>query len=218
MKKTFYYLYQITNLVNNKIYVGVHKTQNLNDGYMGSGKVILRAIQKHGTNNFRKDILEYFDSYQDALAREKEIVTEEFLSRKDTYNLRRGGHGGFDYINRTGKNLYGKNGQKGHGLENLAKGQNSKSRLIKEGRWKDMLSKISATLKEGYKTGRLKPNFKGKKHSAKTRAIIGGKNSVYQRGKNNSQFGTIWITNGVENKKVSKDITIPKHWRRGRTV
>lgn len=36
----FYYLYQITNLVNNKIYVGVHKTHKFDDGYMGSGKVI----------------------------------------------------------------------------------------------------------------------------------------------------------------------------------
>lgn len=37
---TYYYIYQITNLVNAKIYVGVHKTKDLNDGYMGSGKVI----------------------------------------------------------------------------------------------------------------------------------------------------------------------------------
>jgi len=42
----FYYLYEIKNLINNKIYVGVHKTNDLNDGYMGSGKVIRRAIKK----------------------------------------------------------------------------------------------------------------------------------------------------------------------------
>ena len=41
----YYYIYQITNLVNNKIYVGVHKTKDLNDGYMGSGKVIISAIK-----------------------------------------------------------------------------------------------------------------------------------------------------------------------------
>ena len=93
----FYYLYQITNLVNAKIYVGVHKTRNMNDGYMGSGKVILRAMKKHGTNNFEKVILETFADAKSMYAREKEVVNESFLSRKDVYNLRRGGTGGFDY-------------------------------------------------------------------------------------------------------------------------
>lgn len=58
----FYYLYEIKNLINNKIYVGVHKTNDLNDGYMGSGKVIKRAMEKHGTENFTKVILEQFDN------------------------------------------------------------------------------------------------------------------------------------------------------------
>ena len=98
----FYYLYQITNLLNNNIYVGVHKTSDLNDGYMGSGKIIKLAIEKYGINNFKKDILEYFDESDTMYAREKEIVTDEFLLREDTYNLRRGGSGGFDYINNSG--------------------------------------------------------------------------------------------------------------------
>lgn len=97
-----YYLYQITNLTNSKIYIGVHKTDNLNDGYMGSGKVISQAIKKHGLENFRKDILEFFENEELMYAREKEIVTDEFLLREDTYNLRRGGTGGFDYINKNG--------------------------------------------------------------------------------------------------------------------
>lgn len=98
---TYYYIYQITNLVNGKIYVGVHKTKNLDDGYMGSGKIIRRAILKHGIENFKKDILEFFDMPESMYLREKEIVTKEFLARSDVYNLRRGGTGGFDYINKT---------------------------------------------------------------------------------------------------------------------
>jgi|APCry1669190646_1035306.scaffolds.fasta_scaffold29194_2 group I intron endonuclease len=96
----YYYLYRITNLANNKMYVGIHKTADLNDGYMGSGKLLALAIKKYGIDNFQKEILEFFPNYKDALAKEKEIVNEEFLTRDDVYNLRRGGNGGFDYINK----------------------------------------------------------------------------------------------------------------------
>ena len=99
---TYYYIYQITNLVNNKIYIGVHKTSKLDDGYMGSGKIINSAIEKYSIDNFKKDILEFFETSDAMYAKEKEVVTDEFLLREDTYNLRRGGTGGFDYINKSG--------------------------------------------------------------------------------------------------------------------
>lgn len=101
----FYYLYEIKNTVNNKIYVGVHQTKNINDGYMGSGTVINKAYEKYGKEVFVKTILEYFNNREDMIRREKEIVSEDFLSRDDIYNVRRGGTGGFDYINKNGLNI-----------------------------------------------------------------------------------------------------------------
>ena len=95
-----YYLYEIKNNINGKIYVGVHQSTNTDDGYMGSGIAISAAIRKYGIENFTKAILETFLSDAEMYAREKEIVNEEFLNRDDVYNLTLGGHGGFNHINR----------------------------------------------------------------------------------------------------------------------
>lgn len=94
----YHYLYEIKNTINGKIYIGVHKTKDLNDEYMGSGKVLRQAIEKYGIEAFTKTILEYFDTYEDALAKEKEVVNSAFLLREDVYNIRSGGKGGFDWI------------------------------------------------------------------------------------------------------------------------
>ena len=100
-----YVVYQITNRLNGKIYIGKHQTKKLNDGYMGSGKLIILAIKKYGIENFTKEILFNFDNEADMNAKEAELVTEEFCLREDTYNICPGGHGGFGYINLNGLNL-----------------------------------------------------------------------------------------------------------------
>jgi hypothetical protein len=100
----FYYLYEIKCLINNKIYVGVHKTGNLNDGYMGSGKAITRAITKYGVENFTKTILEQFNTEERMYLREAEIVDQLFLARPDVYNMKLGGPANFYYVNKEGLN------------------------------------------------------------------------------------------------------------------
>ena len=57
----YYGIYKITNLVNGKMYIGQHVTSNLDDGYMGSGKIILCAIKKYGVENFRKEWLGFYE-------------------------------------------------------------------------------------------------------------------------------------------------------------
>ena len=61
----FYTIYKITNNVNGKYYIGKHQTKDLNDGYMGSGKFIKRAIEKYGVKNFTKEIIHVFDNEKD---------------------------------------------------------------------------------------------------------------------------------------------------------
>jgi group I intron endonuclease len=97
----FHLVYQVTNLINGKFYVGYHKTANVNDSYLGSGTVLRRAVAKYGEENFRKEILFTFNNANDAFAKEEELV-QQHQGNPQCYNLRKGGKGGFDFINRSG--------------------------------------------------------------------------------------------------------------------
>ena len=92
--------------MNNKIYVGVHKTEDasIDDGYIGNGissrheTNILHprfpfhyAVQKYGKENFIRETLAKFDNEKDAYLMEASIVTAEFVNRDDTYNFTLGG-------------------------------------------------------------------------------------------------------------------------------
>lgn len=94
----FYTIYKITNNINSKFYIGKHQTVDLQDGYMGSGKLIKLAIEKHGLENFTKEILHVFSTEEDMNNAEKDLVVLSELS----YNLCEGGKGGFSHINNTG--------------------------------------------------------------------------------------------------------------------
>lgn len=197
-----YYLYQITNLVNRKIYVGVHKTKSLNDGYMGSGKIIDKAIKAYGINNFKKDILEMFDNAESMYAREKEIVTEEFLSREDVYNLRRGGDGGFDFINKKltikDRSILGKKG----GFANRHKWSEETLQNAKNG-WKkggnnsinklNEFHQLNATKDENYfKKLLTNAQVSANSESAKIKRKETFEKIGHQQGLTNSQYGTRW--------------------------
>lgn len=210
----YYVIYKITNIVNGKIYVGCHKTENLEDRYLGSGKHLKRAVKKYGKENFKKEILFVCEDAEEMYDVESMVVDESFINRTDTYNLIPGGDTGMLFINESGRNVYGKNGQKGFGGENLVSGDVVKQRLIKEGRWDKFVEKQKQIKREYYKYNC--GSFKGKTHSQKTKNKISKQSKKHQKGKGNSQYGTIWITNGIENKKIKNTDTIPDGWKRGR--
>lgn len=103
-----YIVYCTTCVVNNKIYIGVHKTNpNIYDSYVGNGcysnqphtykfskTKFQAAINKYGIKNFRRATIAVFDTADEAYALEEEIVNEQFLSRPDVYNMALGGKGG----------------------------------------------------------------------------------------------------------------------------
>jgi hypothetical protein len=89
-----YIIYKTTNIINNKIYIGKHQTENINDTYLGSGVALERAIKRYGKQNFKKEILFVFNTEKEMNEKEKELVTESFIATNKTYNMGVGGEGG----------------------------------------------------------------------------------------------------------------------------
>lgn len=206
MEKNMYYsIYKITNKIDGKIYIGCHKTNNLDDGYMGSGKYLKRALEKHGVENFEKEILKVFDNPEQMFEMESELVNGDFVKREDTYNLKEGGSGGWEYINENipyvdrGFDFINKNNLNNKVQQNL-KGSNKHKELLE----------TNLEYRENWIKG-LKENcnkaFKGKKHTDEAKRKIGEANSKHQKGEGNSQYGTMWIHSLTEkvSKRINKD-------------
>jgi len=92
----YYFIYQTTNILTGKIYIGMHKSYDLSDGYLGSGKLLKRAINKYGEENFKLEILCYCSDSESLSKLEAEILTLEFVdtNKEILYNISSGGWGG----------------------------------------------------------------------------------------------------------------------------
>lgn len=104
-----YIVYETTNLINNKIYIGIHKTRNpeVFDKYLGNGVISTQpytymyaktafqaAVKKYGPKNFLRKTLAVFDTLEEASDLEEKLVNEKFLEREDVYNMILGGIAG----------------------------------------------------------------------------------------------------------------------------
>lgn len=183
----------------------MHRTIDPNDGYMGSGKVIKRAIRKYGIENFLKEILFVFDNEQDMRDKEKELVSLNEMS----YNLMKGGFGGFDYVNRTCLDKVKENGIKGSRkhhhtfktnkvyrekfFDNLHKSMNT-----------DYRRKRSEVTRRLHERGVLSVACLNTEEVKEKRKQTFRQNG-HMKGEKNSQYGTLWITNGLEVKKIKKE-------------
>jgi len=118
----YFIVYKTTNTINNRYYIGSHKTSKLEDGYLGSGKVLKRALKKYGKSSFKREILFMaFDMESLKWAEEQLIITE----KQDplSYNQTSFAYGGSD-----GSNLFGK---KVHSIEFKEKMKRHPHRFLK---------------------------------------------------------------------------------------
>ena len=210
-----HYIYKTTCNVTGKWYVGMHSTSNENDGYMGSGLRLRRSIRKYGVNEHTKEILEYCDSREKLVLREKQIVNSELLKEDLCMNLCLGGEGG--------------HGSKFLTKEQLSKGGVNANKVLRD-RFeespqlkKEWVEKISEGMKKAYTNGTrtiIHDNFKmGTFHTDETKQLMSEIRKGTGSGEANSQYGTCWITKDGLNKKIKKEELpeyLEKTWIRGR--
>jgi hypothetical protein len=184
----YYTVYKTTCLVNNKIYIGKHQTKNLNDGYLGSGKSLLRAVNKYGKDNFKVERI-LLNSEKEMNELEAFIVDEEFVSRKDTYNITLGGYGGFFYINSSGIDKFKGKRHSEKAKQKIALASTgkkhsyeTKQKILKNNNLQCPIrrEKISQSLKKMYSFKNYNGNKLSKEHREKiSKSLINNKKSSY---------------------------------------
>jgi len=252
----YHYFYKITNNLNGHFYYGVHNTNNLNDGYMGSGTRLHYAYKKYGIENFTKEILKFFDTSKEAFEYEAEIVNENLIKDDNCYNIQTGGTGwgatgltvvkdkdgntfeiettNEKYINgeyisvHKGKTSYkDKNGNIIYtdiNDERIFNGElvgNTKNKILVKNNNNNYFLVDKNDSK--YISGELKLFWIGNHH--KKESIKKLKNTYkkihHQQGEKNSQYGTCWIYNDKESKKIKKEQLeeyISLGWIKGRKI
>ena len=188
----------------------MHSTDNLEDGYIGSGKQLWRSINKHGKDNHDTEILETLPDRSSLKEREKHIVSAEFIKDKMCMNLMVGGEGGFISEEQQARRS--------------AAGGKKAAIVLKELRknpeWvENQRAALSRGMVKAIKEGRHSPpDWNGKSHSVETILKMKESKKGHGIGSTNSQFGKCWITNENESKKIMKGDQIPEGWRLGRKI
>jgi hypothetical protein len=211
--RKYHFIYKTTNLKNNHFYIGMHSTNNLKDGYMGSGDRLRSSIRHYGKENHKFEILEFHESRDLVMKRESEIVSKELLKDPLCMNIMQGGYGFKD-------------------LEHFKKVCEAGNKVFKERlkdeaylnefreKTKENLRRATEKSKELYESGAFRlDTFKGRKHTPEALEKI---RKADRTGIKNSQFGTFWICHpefGAKKIKSSElDLYQSQGWKRGRIL
>lgn len=220
-QKKYHYIYKTTCQVTGKFYVGMHSTNNLEDGYLGSGKILGYSIGKHGRENHKLQILEFCETRDELKKREAELVNEELLADPLNINLKYGGEGGWT----SNASIKGNRSTK---RNTLVLREKLKDQTARE----EFSRKISIANKASYENGRLIAGCFADNSEVIKRAWSNGAKekrsetrlkNKFQQGENNSQFGTkwAWVTSGSIVKKIKLEFLedyLQQGYRRGKKL
>lgn len=95
-RREYHIIYKTTCLVTGKWYIGMHSTDDLNDGYLGSGQQLRRSVKKYGKEQHKTEVLEFLPDRESLWRREEELVTKKLMEDELCMNLATGGQGKAD--------------------------------------------------------------------------------------------------------------------------
>lgn len=216
----YHYTYYLYNKVTQQHYYGVRTSkikpeEDLFVKYFSSSKLVRELINQHGLNSFNCKVRKIFSSRNEALIWEHKVLKRlKVRYRPEWLNISEGDLK-FGFLTTEERRIYG--------YENALKDKRTfkeRSQAAKKGVQKQIeknsilyynnLAAKRAKVQEMYPNG----TFLGKKHSENTI----NKFREIRSGPGNSQYGTFWITNGVNNQKIKIGSDIPKNWYKGRKL
>ena len=88
------YIYETTNLINGKKYIGQHRSEFFDTRYIGSGIILLEAVKKYGKENFEVKLIRECANDDELNAAEVELIKEtNAVELENYYNIAHGGEG-----------------------------------------------------------------------------------------------------------------------------
>ena len=193
------YIYKTINLLNGKIYVGQHKGTIFDKGYLGSGQLLSKALQKYGREAFEIELLAWAPDKTTLDALEKYYIKYyDACDHERGYNIAEGGQGG-DLGPRARQHI-------SDALKGRPKSAEHKLKLSAANRGKqlsqDTKNKIAAKNKN-----RIVTSDTRKKMSEAAKKI--------DHSGRRSPAGKIIITDGQSIKYIEPRVDLPEGWRRG---
>lgn len=203
----FYGIYKTINLINGKMYIGKHQTTNINDQYLGSGKILKHAIHKYGKQNFKREWIMFCETKDEMDMMERLLVDETWVLRSDTYNICLGGEGGHTWLGKAPfQGRHHTNEMKMH-MKKMLSGKNNPNygkKFSFETRYKiSQARRGKPSSMKGKKCSNISKAILGHSVSAETRAKISKAN------KGNKAWNSSIVAPVLQ---LTKDNKIVKEW------
>lgn len=202
------FVYRWEDTVTGEYYVGVHRGTP-DDGYVGSGVRFLSKYNKR-PGRFYREILAEYDSYEDALAHEANIITVDIIESDNLcLNMKPGGiGGGAKWDACRWEKFYNSSREKNSESNKKTWGSKSDEEMKAFGK------KISEAIK-----GKKKPKGFGAKVSSFQKGRE--KSEIEKKRLGNASRGTVFINKNGKNTKIKKNL-LPEYladgWTKGMII